>query len=555
MAGCCPPASAVLSSGARDGANDIRDNALMRGESAECFMATATNPTGKHDDATENAPNKIQNTTVPLDAKGAVDMVFKMQDATGQNTDVAGATIVIRTPTSWTMKLSDGGAVWSRSDVVFTSTRSTATFKGQFPDADFGKPFKVLVAAIDAAGEIDSRSFTFSPDKSTGSDSISFLRPLPGAYVSSPFNLQRVHPVTKVVKPHYGADFSIGPGKTTDVIAAADGEVIFTGFEAGGAGNYIKIKHLNSQGKHLCTTVYMHLAKIYVAAGQKVPAGQKIGFEGNTGIGTGPHLHFECRLPNDTRVDPVPYIRGELSVAQQTNADNTPVEGKLQSQTNAAVLTPANVDAKVASCKPYGPAYPTTETAVTPPSAPPSGSDLFTLAWHLTLTNEVGSWWEGTPPTQQSTIQGLIDTSAHIKAVGFVGGMDGDTKFGIAQSFNRSVVVSSMNYEAARAIAYASFWNNKRPGILSTGSNTKRVSIALFDFGYLCGLGGAASIERNAGISASDTEIQAINKLCDAARERLDGIADSRPDKARYKNGWRSRVEKTRNYCTSVALP
>jgi hypothetical protein len=60
MAGCCPATPAALIAGAADDVTDIQDNQPVRGETAECFMATANNPTGKHNDATGNVANKIE---------------------------------------------------------------------------------------------------------------------------------------------------------------------------------------------------------------------------------------------------------------------------------------------------------------------------------------------------------------------------------------------------------------------------------------------------------------------------------------------------------------
>lgn len=85
---------------------------------------------------------------------------------------------------------------------------------------------------------------------------------------------------------HNGVDYSTGGG--ADILAAANGVVIFTGFDASGWGNYIKIQH-----DHLgVTTLYAHLKQINVVAGNVVAQGQVIGKEGSTGNSTGAHLHF-----------------------------------------------------------------------------------------------------------------------------------------------------------------------------------------------------------------------------------------------------------------------
>ena len=113
--------------------------------------------------------------------------------------------------------------------------------------------------------------------------------PLKFARVSSGFNPRRMHPVLHRVKGHFGTDFACPVG--TPVWAAADGTVVQAG-PAGGAGNMITIRHDNG-----LTTNYMHLSKIgkSTRVGQKVEAKTVIGYSGNTGLSTGPHLHFGVR--------------------------------------------------------------------------------------------------------------------------------------------------------------------------------------------------------------------------------------------------------------------
>jgi len=87
---------------------------------------------------------------------------------------------------------------------------------------------------------------------------------------------------------HSGIDYALPIG--TPVLAAADGEVWKAGWDATGYGNCVMIKHPDGSG-----TVYGHLLNWAVYAGQKVKAGEKIGYSGNTGNSTGAHLHFEYR--------------------------------------------------------------------------------------------------------------------------------------------------------------------------------------------------------------------------------------------------------------------
>lgn len=117
------------------------------------------------------------------------------------------------------------------------------------------------------------------------------------ARVSSPFNPQRRHPVTKRIRPHKGVDFALPVG--TPVIAPADAIVEKVAYQAGGAGRYIVLRH----GREY-QTVYMHLSKPLVRAGQSVKRGERIALSGNTGISTGAHLHYEFHI-NGRPVNPL----------------------------------------------------------------------------------------------------------------------------------------------------------------------------------------------------------------------------------------------------------
>lgn len=105
--------------------------------------------------------------------------------------------------------------------------------------------------------------------------------------ISSHFNPNRKHPVTGKVRPHNGTDFAVRVG--TPIVSPADGIVEIAKYSRS-AGYYIVIRHHNSY-----STVYMHLSKLLVKPGQRVKIGQVIARSGNTGISTGPHLHYELR--------------------------------------------------------------------------------------------------------------------------------------------------------------------------------------------------------------------------------------------------------------------
>lgn len=105
--------------------------------------------------------------------------------------------------------------------------------------------------------------------------------------ISSQFNPNRRHPVTGRVRPHNGTDFAVRVG--TKVIAPSSG-VVETARYSRSAGYFIVLNHANGY-----STVYMHLSKLNVKPGQRVKMGQVIARSGNTGMSTGPHLHYELR--------------------------------------------------------------------------------------------------------------------------------------------------------------------------------------------------------------------------------------------------------------------
>jgi murein DD-endopeptidase MepM/ murein hydrolase activator NlpD len=110
--------------------------------------------------------------------------------------------------------------------------------------------------------------------------------PIPGAPITSPYNLHRMNPVLHRVMPHLGTDFGAAVG--TPVGAASYGVVEFMG-PAGPAGNMVKLKHDDGY-----ETGYMHLSRFAkgLQVGEHVKRMQVIGYVGDTGRATGPHLHF-----------------------------------------------------------------------------------------------------------------------------------------------------------------------------------------------------------------------------------------------------------------------
>ena len=142
-------------------------------------------------------------------------------------------------------------------------------------------------------------------------DALPAIRPVkdqPGTRFSSGFGY-RIHPIYKVRKKHPGVDFSAKKG--TPIYASADGIVISNDVFGGrGFGKHITISH--GFGYH---TLYAHMDKAIKKRGQRVKRGDLIGYIGNTGRSTAPHLHYEV-IKNGRRVNPINYFFNDLSPTQ-----------------------------------------------------------------------------------------------------------------------------------------------------------------------------------------------------------------------------------------------
>lgn len=118
-----------------------------------------------------------------------------------------------------------------------------------------------------------------------------FIRtPIKFARVSSRFSKRRWHPVLKKWRPHKGVDYAAPTG--TPIRATGAGKVIFRGWKSG-YGRLIIVQHGG-----VYTTVYAHMSRFSkkVKLHSRVKQGQTIGYVGQTGLATGPHLHYEFRI-------------------------------------------------------------------------------------------------------------------------------------------------------------------------------------------------------------------------------------------------------------------
>lgn len=110
----------------------------------------------------------------------------------------------------------------------------------------------------------------------------------------------RLHPIHRVHKMHAGVDFSVPAG--TPVYATGDGVVQFAGTSSG-YGRNIRIRHPKAKR----TTLYAHLSRIpdEIRPGTRVKRGDVIGYSGNTGLSTSPHLHYEIHDLNGEPINPI----------------------------------------------------------------------------------------------------------------------------------------------------------------------------------------------------------------------------------------------------------
>jgi murein DD-endopeptidase MepM/ murein hydrolase activator NlpD len=161
------------------------------------------------------------------------------------------------------------------------STGETASY-GKIVAAEYvndGKKYQALLfhdleghpAYYTADGRSLQKSFLKSPLKF-------------GAPVTSHFSKSRFHPVLKVVRAHLGTDYGAPMGTSVQTIGS--GKVAFAG-PKGANGNMVHVVHTNGY-----ETMYLHLSKIFVHAGEHVEIGKTIGLVGMTGLATGPHLDF-----------------------------------------------------------------------------------------------------------------------------------------------------------------------------------------------------------------------------------------------------------------------
>lgn len=159
-----------------------------------------------------------------------------------------------------------------------------------------GRPFSMPILKVAMIEMRKKQHFIYLNDDdryydAKGHEVEGFLlaRPVRGARISSYFTKRRFHPILKKWRAHLGVDYAARRG--TPIVAAGSGRVIYAG-RLGSYGKLVKIRHDDGY-----ETRYAHLKSFRrgIKRGKYVKKGHTIGYVGNTGRSTGPHLHFELR--------------------------------------------------------------------------------------------------------------------------------------------------------------------------------------------------------------------------------------------------------------------
>jgi Peptidase family M23 len=167
-----------------------------------------------------------------------------------------------------------------------------------------------------------------------------FFAPIKGAPITSRFGM-RFHPILHILRLHAGIDFGAPVGSSVRTVAG--GKVEIAGPVAG-FGNHVRIRHDGFE------TSYSHLSEIpaNIKPGATVSIGEVIGLSGNTGLSTGPHLHFEFYL-NSVAVDPLPHMGTEVAIATGGAFRPTPPVRPNSQEIAAFAPAKALVDAALAA--------------------------------------------------------------------------------------------------------------------------------------------------------------------------------------------------------------
>ena len=174
---------------------------------------------------------------------------------------------------------------------------------------------ELIYAGLERAGEPLAQLLRWGKEgrfyeaSGLGSQQAAVYAPVAGRLTSG-FGMRR-HPILGYSRMHAGVDFGASYG--SPIFAVSDGIVAYAG-RHGGHGNYVRLEHGGALG-----TGYGHMSRIAVSPGDRVQAGQVIGYVGSSGLSTGPHLHYEVYQSGRT-VDPLSVrfsVTGQVDAKQQ----------------------------------------------------------------------------------------------------------------------------------------------------------------------------------------------------------------------------------------------
>ena len=134
-------------------------------------------------------------------------------------------------------------------------------------------------------------------------------------------------------RTHTGIDFPVQAG--TQIGAAGVGVTEFAGWNTGGYGNLVVVRHRLGY-----TTWYAHLSVITTFVGERVSGGTRLGYVGSTGHSTGPHLHFELRK-NAVPIDPMPYLLQAVAVRARSGGGGGAFNDSNEGGTGGGVVAQA----------------------------------------------------------------------------------------------------------------------------------------------------------------------------------------------------------------------
>ena len=337
-----PPQSVVLAVGSLDAMGDYRAKQIVIFEDGEYVVTIAAKDDGGYAEAAEPLipPGLLEDSGGVVDAAIHYTLADGVYSAGLRN---GAPEAVVREAIQLIQRLLDLSSPLQADETIRllfeTDPRDKATSMGRvvyvglrgaaasvdcysFEGSDgFFRCFDPQAGSESKDGESIGRSPPFSGFGNSGATSVGgILAPIRGAPVTSLFGM-RFHPILHILRLHAGLDFGAPVG--SQVRAAADGTVEFAGL-ASGFGNHVRIKHTGFE------TSYSHLSEIpdSVKPGVAVKEGDIIALSGNTGLSTGPHLHFEFYL-NGEAVDPLPHLgeEGQSLAATLVRSPVLPVPG------------------------------------------------------------------------------------------------------------------------------------------------------------------------------------------------------------------------------------